>query len=78
MTVIYLIRPYRLVRSRTPGSHPGNPGSNPGKVTFRNSIVKWLTFSATPSLDALIALFFLPDVPLFPPLPSPFAPTGIL
>lgn len=35
--LVYLMRPHRLT-VRTPGSHPGNPGSIPGEVT--NLIIK--------------------------------------
>lgn len=34
--ILGYLRPYRLVWSRTPGSHPGNPGSNPGRVTKKS------------------------------------------
>ena len=33
-------RPHRLVRSRTPGFHPGNRGSNPLGVVFDRPVAK--------------------------------------
>ena len=35
--------PYRLA-VRTPGSHPGNPGSIPGKVTIEGFIKYMVNF----------------------------------
>ena len=32
-----ILRPVRLVRSRTPGFHPGNTGSNPVRVVLKPS-----------------------------------------
>ena len=43
------MRPYRLT-VRTPGFHPGNPGSIPGKVTIMESRGSLESFFVCPSI----------------------------